>query len=114
VTHDLVVAGGRVLCPATGVDSVADVAIDDGLIAAVGDGLEGREHVDAGGLLVVPGLIDLHVHVYDGVSHYGIDADRYLLRRGTTTGVDVGSAGAQTFPGLRRLVIEAAQTRVYV
>ena len=113
MTHDLVVAGGRVLCPATGVDSVADVAIDDGLIAAVGDGLEGREHVDARGLLVVPGLIDLHVHVYDGVSHYGIDADTYLLRRGTTTGVDVGSAGAQTFPGLRRLVIEAAQTRVY-
>jgi dihydroorotase len=113
VTHDLVVAGGRVLCPATGVDSVADVAIDDGLIAAVGDGLEGREHLDARGLLVVPGLIDLHVHVYDGVSHYGIDADTYLLRRGTTTGVDVGSAGAQTFPGLRRMVIEAARTRVY-
>ena len=61
----------------------------------------------------MPGLIDLHVHVYDGVSHYGIDADTYLLRRGTTTGVDVGSAGAQTFPGLRRLVIEQARTRVY-
>ena len=61
----------------------------------------------------MPGLIDLHVHVYEGVSHYGIDADRYLLRRGTTTGVDVGSAGAQTFPGLRRMVIDAAQTRIY-
>ena len=61
----------------------------------------------------MPGLIDLHVHVYDGVSHYGIDADTYLLRRGTTTGVDVGSAGAQTFPGLRRMVIEQAQTRIY-
>jgi dihydroorotase len=113
VTHDLVVAGGHVLCPATGVDAVADVAIDAGLIAAVGEGLEGRERVDATGLLVVPGLIDLHVHVYDGVSHYGVDADTFLLRRGTTTGVDVGSAGAQTFPGLRRMVIEHAQTRIY-
>jgi dihydroorotase len=113
VTHDLVVAGGHVLCPATGVDSVADVAIDGGHIGAIGEGLSGRERVEAGGLLVVPGLIDLHVHVYDGVSHYGIDADTYLLRRGTTTGVDVGSAGAQTFPGLRRMVIEHAQTRVY-
>ena len=113
MTHDLVVAGGRVLCPATGTDCVADVAIDGGRIAAVGAGLQGRERLDAGGLLVVPGLIDLHVHVYDGVSHYGIDADRYLLRRGTTTGIDVGSAGAQTFPGLRRLVIEQARTRVY-
>ena len=53
------------------------------------------------------------MHVYEGVSHYGIDADTYLLRRGTTTGVDVGSAGAQTFPGLRRMVIERAQTRIY-
>jgi dihydroorotase len=113
VTHDLVVAGGHVLCPATGVDSVADVAIDGGLIAAIGDDLRGRERIEARGLLVVPGLIDLHVHVYRGVSHYGIDADTYLLRRGTTTGVDVGSAGAQTFAGLRRMVIEKAQTRLY-
>jgi dihydroorotase len=113
VTHDLVVAGGHVLCPATGADAVMDVAIDDGMIAAVGSGLQGRERLDAGGLLVTPGLIDLHVHVYDGVSHYGIDADTYLLRRGTTTGVDVGSAGAQTFPALRRMVIERAQTRIY-
>ena len=92
MTHDLVVAGGHVLCPATGADGIADIAIDDGRIAAVGAGLTGRERVDAAGLLVVPGLIDLHVHVYDGVSHYGVDADTYLLRRGTTTGVDVGSA----------------------
>lgn len=113
MTHDLVVAGGHVLCPATRIDATGDVAIDDGRIAAVGEGLVGRERVDAAGLLVVPGLIDLHVHVYEGVSHYGIDADRYLLRRGTTTGLDVGSAGAQTFPGLRRMVIDAAQTRIY-
>jgi dihydroorotase len=113
VMHDLVVTGGRVLCPATGVDAVTDVAIGEGRIAEIGAGLAGRERVEAGGLLVVPGLIDLHVHVYDGVSHYGIDADRYLLRRGTTTGVDVGSAGAQTFPGLRRSVIDRAQTRMY-
>jgi dihydroorotase len=113
VIHDLVAAGGRVLCPATGVDAVGDVAISQGRIAEVGARLAGRERVDASGLLVVPGLIDLHVHVYDGVSHYGIDADTYLLRRGTTTGVDVGSAGAQTFPGLRRSVIDEAQTRIY-
>ena len=113
MTHDLVVAGGHVLCPATGVDGIADVGIDDGQVAAVGAGLAGRERVEAAGLLVVPGLIDLHVHVYDGVSHYGIDADTYLLRRGTTTGIDVGSAGAQTFPGLRRMVMEQAQTRIY-
>ena len=60
----------------------------------------------------MPGLIDLHMHVYEGVSHYGIDPTRNCLRRGVTTAVDAGSAGAQTFPGFRRYVIERAQTRV--
>lgn len=110
--HDLVVAGGRVLDPGRGVDTRSDVGIDQGVIVAVGPDLAGREQLDATGLLVVPGLIDLHVHIYEGVSHYGIDADTHLLRRGTTTGVDAGSSGAQTFPGLRRYVIEQAETRL--
>ena len=68
--------------------------------------------VDVSGLIVTPGLIDLHTHLYDGVSHYGVDADTYCLRRGVTTAVDAGSSGAQTFPGLRRYIIERAETRI--
>ena len=64
------------------------------------------------GLLVTPGWVDLHTHLYAGVSHYGIDPDTYCLRRGVTTAVDAGSAGAQTFPGFRRYVIERSAYRV--
>ena len=63
--------------------------------------------------MLVPGLVDLHTHLYSGVSHYGIDPDVHCLRRGVTTAVDAGSAGAQTFPGFRRYVIEPADTRVF-
>jgi dihydroorotase len=68
--------------------------------------------VDASGLIVVPGLVDLHTHLYRGVSHYGIDADAYCLDRGVTTAVDAGSSGAQTFPGLRSYIIERSRTRI--
>ena len=60
----------------------------------------------------MPGVVDLHTHLYPGVSHYGIEPDTHCLGRGVTTAVDAGSAGAQTFPGMRRYVIEQSQTRV--
>ncbi len=109
---DLAITGGRVVDPARGVDEVATVAIDQGRIVEAPSDAEARETVDATGLLVVPGLIDLHVHVYPGVSHYGVEPDGTCLARGVTTAVDAGSAGAATFPGFRRYVIERARTRV--
>jgi len=116
---DLVLAGGRVVDPARGIDGRLDVAVTGGLLTAAGEagpaaGVAGptAETVDASGLVLVPGLVDLHTHLYEGVSHYGIDPDANCLRRGVTTAVDAGSSGAQTFPGFRRYVIERAQTRV--
>ena len=114
---DLVLAGGRVVDPARGIDSRLDVTITGGRLAgpgADGPGADGpaAETDDASGLVLVPGLVDLHTHLYEGVSHYGIDPDANCLRRGVTTAVDAGSSGAQTFPGFRRYVIERAQTRV--
>jgi dihydroorotase len=113
--HDLAITGGRVLDPVGGLDQQATLTIADGRIAAVTEphtNIAAAQTIDATGLLVVPGLIDLHTHVYPGVSHYGIDVDELCLGRGVTTAVDAGSAGAQTFPGLRRHVIDAAATRV--
>ena len=116
---DLVLAGGRVVDPARGIDGRLDVAVTGGLLTAAGEGRPvtgeagpAAETVDASGLVLVPGLVDLHTHLYEGVSHYGIDPDANCLRRGVTTAVDAGSSGAQTFPGFRRYVIERAQTRV--
>lgn len=119
------IAGGRVLDPGQGIDRVGTVIVTDGVISAItGDGADagpsqapaGRTaataQLDASGLIVVPGLVDLHVHLYRGVSHYGVDADAFCLGRGVTTAVDAGSSGAQTFPGLRDYVIARSRTRI--
>ncbi len=61
----MLITGGRVIDPATGRDEIADVLIVDGMIAAVGHGhVAGRARTfDATGLIVAPGLVDLHVHL---------------------------------------------------
>jgi dihydroorotase len=109
---ELALEGGHVIDPASGVDEIATVAIAGGRIESVGPRVEAERTISVTGLLVVPGLVDLHTHVYPGVSHYGVDADAHCLGRGVTTAVDAGSAGAQTFPGFRELVIARVKTRV--
>src|SRR6185437_13287117 len=110
----LVIAGGRIFDPGQGLDLTGDITVTDGVITGIGPAAAGpgAEVADAAGLLVTPGWVDLHTHLYEGVSHYGIDPDTYCLRRGVTNAVDAGSAGAQTFPGFRRYVIERSATRV--
>ena len=69
--------------------------------------------IDASGLLVTPGLLDLHVHVFWGASHYGLSPDPANIGRGVTTALDAGSAGARTFPAFRKYVLERSLTRLY-
>ncbi len=114
--YDLVIKGGMVIDPSQGLHAPRDVALDMGKVVAVEEEInpsQAREVVTAEGLLVTPGLVDIHVHIYWGVSHYGVEADLGCLARGVTTAVDAGSSGAHTFPGLRRYVIEVASTRLY-
>src|SRR5712691_8675885 len=113
---DVIVRGGRVIDPSQDLDTVADVGIRGPRIATIGtdlikQGVRG-EVVDARGLLVTPGWIDLHTHVYWGVAPLGVEADPYCIRRGVTTAVDAGTAGASTFPGFKRYVIDVSATRV--
>src|SRR5438105_14109208 len=104
---DLLLRGGRIIDPANRRDEVADIGFADGKVAAVGHDLprEGAEIVDARGLIVAPGLIDLHTHVYWGGTSLGVDAALVARRSGTTTFVDAGSAGPGNFLGFRRHVM---------
>lgn len=113
--YELILKGGTLIDPAAGIHARRDVAFAGGAVAAVGEDLPagGAEVIDCAGRIVAPGLIDLHVHIYWGVSYLGIPADPHCIARGVTTAVDAGSAGADTFPGLRKYVIEASDTRLY-
>ena len=73
---------------------------------------QAAEIFDATGLLVTPGLVDTHVHVYDSLVPLGIDADRHCLGRGSTTVVDAGSAGCNTLAGLKRFAVASQKTRI--
>lgn len=114
-THfDLIIRHGRVIDPANERDFIADVGVRSGRICAVARGLEGTglEEFDASGYIVTPGLIDSHVHVYQYATPLGVNVDETCLARGVTTVVDAGSAGASTFPGLRKFIAEKSQTTV--
>ena len=113
--YDLLIKGATLVDPAQGIHTEKDVAFTKGLVAAVEDDIlvsEARETVQADGRIVTPGMIDLHVHVFPGVSHFGIAPDPTCLAKGATTVVDAGSAGADTFPGFRKYVIEVSETRI--
>src|SRR5712691_6327713 len=111
---DLVLKGGRIIDPASRRDETADIAFGGGKVTEIGRDLAGRgaDIVDARGLLVVPGLIDLHTHVYWGGTSLGVDAAELAPRSGTTTFVDAGSAGPGNFHGFRRHVIEQSPLRI--
>jgi dihydroorotase len=123
---DLVVRGGRVVDPASGLDRVMDVGIRLGRIVGlepdIADGVDpggkgslptlGTREIDAVGLLVTPGFVDLHAHVYVGVCPLTSPADVACSRAGVTTVVSAGDAGAHTIDGFRRLIVERSLTRV--
>ena len=110
--HDLILRNGRVLDPGGGRDEVTDIAFAGGKVAGFGAGLRGRAERDVAGCIVMPGNIDFHAHVYWGGTSISIDADALARRCGTTTWLDVGSAGPGNFAGFRKHVIETSQTRI--
>ena len=113
--YDLRLKGGTVVDPSMGLDGVHDVAVQDGMIAAIApaiDGAEAARTIDVAGKIVTPGLIDLHAHVFDGVSRNGVHPDLGGVYAGVTTIVDAGSAGAATFGAFPRYVIPNCHTEV--
>ena len=112
MTYDLILRGGRLLDPGTGRDETTDLAFNDRKVAATGSGLQGRAARDVSGCIVMPGNIDFHTHVYWGGTSISVDADQLARRCGTTTWLDVGSAGPGNFAGFRKHVMEASRTRI--
>ncbi|MCL4862971.1 MAG: amidohydrolase/deacetylase family metallohydrolase [Caldilineaceae bacterium] len=116
MNYDLLLKGGVLVDPAQGIHAAKDVAFANGRVAAVADNLavaDAAHVLDCAGHIVAPGMIDLHVHVFWGVSHLGIEVDANCVAKGVTTAVDAGSARADTFPGFRKYVIDVCATRLF-
>jgi dihydroorotase len=114
---DLVITGGDVVDPGSGLSGKLDIGVKEGKIAAVEAGIDpstAARVIDAAGRYVTPGLIDLHTHVYWGSTFWGIEPDPVAARSGCTTWLDVGSSGGYSFPGLRRHIVETSKAKVFV
>jgi len=113
--YDLVVKNGIVVDPSQGVHEHKDVAISRGRIADVRRGINvsGGRQIDASGMIVTPGIIDLHVHCCYKIAHLGIDPELACLAKGSTTILDAGSTGELNFTGFRRYVMDTSRTRIF-
>ncbi|HEY1010182.1 MAG: amidohydrolase/deacetylase family metallohydrolase [Daejeonella sp.] len=120
--YNIVIKGGHIIDPKNNVDAVMDIAIKDGKIALIAksiDGTQGTQVVNAKGMYVTPGLIDLHVHFFwghDGSSYMNapssLPADGFTFPAGVTTVVDAGSPGWKNFELYKKQTIDRSQTRV--
>lgn len=121
--YDIIIRGGNVIDPKNNIDAVMDIAISNGKIVLVAKNLDttkALQVVDAKGLYVTPGLIDIHTHNFIGTvegqaymnSFSAVAPDGFTFRVGVTTVVDAGSSGWKTFPEFKKNVIDKSQTRV--
>ncbi len=121
--YNIIIKGGHVIDPKNGVNGIMDVAIANGKIARVAPNIDASQAshvVNAAGMYVTPGLIDLHGHVFAGTEpdhmysngFNSIAPDGFYQRVGVTTVVDAGGAGWKSFPTFKKNIIDNSQTRV--
>jgi dihydroorotase len=120
--YDLLIKNGRVIDPKNNIDTKMDVAVAGGKISKVAKDIpeaQAKKVIDATGLVVAPGFIDIHTHVFvgskpdifaDGI--YSVSADDFSFKSGVTTVVDAGTSGWRNFPTFKANVIDKSQTRI--
>ena len=121
---DILLKGGHVIDPKNNIDTKMDVAIAGGKILQVAADIpvmKAKKVIDVSGMLVTPGLIDMHVHVFQGTdlnstsvanSSRSQQADAFSFRSGVTTVVDAGSAGWRNFRTFKAQTIDKSNTRI--
>ncbi len=120
--YDLLLQGGHLIDPKNGISAVRDVAIKDGVVAAVAQRInpaDALKVVNLAGLYVTPGLVDIHVHVFAGTgernSYAGDNSvypDGFTFRVGVTTVADAGCSGWRNFEDFKDRIIDRSKTRV--
>lgn len=121
-SYDLLIKNGHVIDPKNKIDSILDIAIANGKIAKIEKNIsatQAKKVVDATGLFVTPGLIDIHTHVFVGTKPdkfadgiLSLSPDDFTFKSGVTTVVDAGTSGWRNFPVFKTQVIDKSQTRV--
>src|SRR5260370_39068758 len=112
---DLLIKGGIVIDPAQNLHSALDVAVKNGKILELSPEIpaaRARSVVSARGKIVTPGLIDAHVHVFEGMGPIPVNADLYCLQRGVTTAVDTGSTGYAGIAAFSKYRIRPSANRI--
>jgi dihydroorotase len=113
--YDLILKGGSLIDPSQGLSGIHDIAIEEGAIARIAPAIpdeEARRVIDARDLVVTPGLIDLHAHVFEGFTRFGVNPDIAGVHAGVTTIVDAGSSGSATFEGFTRHILPHCHTEI--
>lgn len=119
---DILIQNGHVFDPKNNIDATMDISISDGKILQVAPGItteNAKKVIDATGLYVCPGLIDIHTHVFVGSKsnkfadgNNSLSPDDFSFKAGITTVVDAGTSGWQNFPLFKSQVIDQSKTRI--
>jgi len=107
--YGIIIKGGHLIDPKNKLDEVMDIALNDGKVALIAKNInadQGTQVVDATGMFVAPGLIDIHSRLA-----YTLP-DGYTFRVGVTTLVDAGDSDYETFANFKKQVIDKSTTRV--
>ena len=122
-TYSVVIKGGHVIDPKNNINEIMDVAINEGKIVQVAKSIDPKgavQVVNAKGMYVTPGLIDIHTHVFFGTNldqtysngPNALPPDAFTFRNGVTTIVDAGCSGWRDFETFKKQTIDRSQTRV--